>query len=166
MSKFSDMAHKAEAFLKELLHPHAQPAAGPPPASSVLTRMYIAPDPEAYVKAGVLVGNGQCVALVRDATGAPQTPLWIEGPKVLDNPRVPAGAAIATFIDGKYPSHDKGNHAAIYLGPDPKGIKVIDQWVNSSRHPPQPRVIRRNNPHGAVVDQAEVYSVVLTAKVH
>ena len=41
------------------------------------------------------------------------------------------GTAIATFDpDGRYGNHTDGrSHAAIYLGQDATGIRVIDQWV-------------------------------------
>ena len=41
---------------------------------------FIAPDPESY--AGQVVDDGQCVAFIKEASGAPQTSLWREGIKV------------------------------------------------------------------------------------
>lgn len=41
------------------------------------------------------------------------------------------GTAIATFVNGKYPNHGTGNHAAFYVGQDAAGIIVVDQWSAS-----------------------------------
>jgi hypothetical protein len=38
------------------------------------------------------------------------------------------GAAIATFVGGKYPTDHLGKHAAIYLSHDKNSIQVLDQW--------------------------------------
>ncbi|WP_402720359.1 BPSL0067 family protein [Janthinobacterium rivuli] len=60
-----------------------------------------------------LVGNHQCVALVRHYTGAPATSAWKQGEAVLGNRLLRKGTAIATFINGKYANHQQGNHAAL-----------------------------------------------------
>ena len=124
---------------------------------------YVAADPEGYVKAGKAVGSGQCVALVQAATNAPHTSLWTEGPAVWGNTNIPVGTAIATFIDGKYPSKPHGNHAAIYMGQDATGIQVIDQWLGQKPHK---RTIRINNSSSNIVNHADAYSVILSAKIH
>jgi hypothetical protein len=72
---------------------------------------------------GKLYGDGECVALVREWTGAPQTAKWNKGAKVRGS-KIPIGTAIATFnTQAKYEGH-----AAIYQSQDDKGINVIDQW--------------------------------------
>lgn len=70
---------------------------------------------------------------VKKASGAPQTSLWNEGDKVR-GALITAGTAIATFIDGKYPSHAHGNHAAIYVEQNDTGIVVWDQWLGQPVH--------------------------------
>jgi len=92
---------------------------------------FTAQDPEAY--SGQVVGDGQCVAFVKAASGATQTSLWKEGVKVR-GADIPKGTAIATFIDGVYPSHAHGNHAAIYVGQNDSGIIVWDQWTGQRVH--------------------------------
>ena len=80
----------------------------------------------------------ECVALVKQKCGAPQTARWKKGAAV--NTATPARTAIATFCnaDGSY----KG-HAAIYVGPAANGgIEVYDQWNAQSAHK---RVIRLKN---------------------
>ncbi len=69
-------------------------------------------------------GDGECVALVREWTGAPQAATWKRGAKVRGNKTIPIGTAIATFNPaGKYQGH-----AAIYQGQSATAISVIDQW--------------------------------------
>lgn len=101
---------------------------------------------------GILHGTGECVDLVKVACGLGATSTWRAGLKVqgagLDS--IASGTAIATFYNGGYPeSSDKksprgefGRHAAIYLGHDANGIKVIDQWIT---HAASERTIRFNN---------------------
>jgi hypothetical protein len=95
--------------------------------------MYICTDPEQYK--GKVVGTGQCVDFVKVAARAPQTASWTEGIKV-KGAKIQKGAAIATFVNGKYASHATGNHAAIYIRQDAAAIYVWDQWKNN--HQVQP----------------------------
>ena len=58
-----------------------------------------------------VVGNGHCVAFVREATGAPHTSHWRRGPPVRLRAEMPgwSGVAIATFDpSGKYGNHTDG----------------------------------------------------------
>jgi hypothetical protein len=103
--------------------PSARPrAAGP----------YVAASPEAFE--GRIVGAGQCVDFVKAVAGAPRTVAWRAGAEVRGNPRIAPGTAIATFErDGGYTSQS-GNHAAIYLDQDERGIWVYDQWRGQPVH--------------------------------
>lgn len=92
---------------------------------------FIAQNPEKYE--GQVVGDGQCVAFVKEASEAPQTSQWKEGEKV-KGADIAKGTAIATFIDGVYPSHARGNHAAIYVEQNDAGIVVWDQWKGQPVH--------------------------------
>jgi hypothetical protein len=97
-----------------------------------------------YVYAGVdalvttppkpAVGTGQCVALIEQYTKVPKPAkdFWKAGAAVRGNMALAKGTAIATFINGKYPSNPSGNHAAFYLSQDPIGIWVVDQYVGSN----------------------------------
>lgn len=122
---------------------------------------YIATDIE-HRKSSTLVGTGQCVALVQAWAGAPTTGIWQEGIKVKGNDALIAkGTAIATFVDGSYASNPTGNHAAIYLGQDQFGIRVIDQWTNSrGAHPPQERTIRFRGGEGSPSNDGDAFSVI------
>ncbi|MGO4376716.1 BPSL0067 family protein [Pseudoduganella sp. RAF53_2] len=82
----------------------------------------------ADLQAKPMVGNHQCVALVRTYAGAPVTLAWHQGDAVVGNSAVKVGTAIATFVNGRYPNRNHGNHAALYMGDGLGGIYVMDQW--------------------------------------
>jgi hypothetical protein len=106
--------------------------ASPEPAVPRANGPYVAAGPEAFE--GRVVGAGQCVDFVKAAAGAPQTAAWRGGDEVRGNPRIARGTAIATFEkDGSYTS-ESGNHAAIYLHQDDRGIWVYDQWQGQPVH--------------------------------
>jgi hypothetical protein len=105
---------------------------------------YIAARPEAFE--GRLIGAGHCVDFVKAAAGAPVTIAWQAGAPVRGNPQIAPGTAIATFeTDGSYTS-ESGNHAAIYLSQDDRGIWVYDQWQDQPVHK---RLIRFEGGSGA-----------------
>ena len=135
------MAHAATvavlAAVAACASPHPTPVAqggGP----------YIAARPEAFE--GRVIGAGHCVDFVKAAAGVPRTAAWQEGAPVPGNPRLARGTAIATFgSDGRYTS-ETGNHAAIYLHQDERGIWVYDQWQGQPVHQ---RLIRFEGGSGA-----------------
>jgi hypothetical protein len=93
---------------------------------------YIAASPEAFE--GEVIGAGQCVDFVKAAAGVPRTAAWQEGAPVRGNPHIVRGTAIATFEpDGSYTS-ESGNHAAVYLSQDDRGLWVYDQWRGQAVH--------------------------------
>jgi hypothetical protein len=121
---------------------------------------YVADNPEKWA-GRPSVGTGECVPLVQQATGAPRSTQWRPGVQVQGNTAIRPGTAIATFD-----SHYSG-HAAIYLGQDAAGIRVVDQWNNRdnnghviSRQNPHERTIFSGRPRAGAVDQAERYYVV------
>jgi hypothetical protein len=77
------------------------------------------------------VGTKQCVALIQQYTKARAASVWRQGEAVKGKLTLKKGTAIATFVNGKYPNHGTGNHAAFYLSQDAAGIVVIDQWSKS-----------------------------------
>ncbi len=79
------------------------------------------------------IGTGQCVALIEKYTNTPKPvkDFWKVGAPVRGNAALKKGTAIATFLNGKYPSNASGNHAAFYLSSDATGICVVDQYVGS-----------------------------------
>lgn len=103
-----------------------------PPAGSATHGPYLAARPAAFE--GNVVGAGHCVDFVKAAASAPHTAAWRKGPEVRGNPHILPGTAIATFeADGTY-TNASGNHAAIYLGQDERGIWVYDQWRGRPVH--------------------------------
>ena len=82
------------------------------------------------------IGSKQCVALVQKFTpGVGNTSLWKEGEPVLGNKDIVPGTAIATFINGRYPSAPHGNHAAYFVAQGVDGFFVMDQWADDEAKP-------------------------------
>lgn len=112
------------------------------------------------------VGSKQCVALLQHYAKLPQTGIWKEGQTVIGTSLLAKGTAIATFINGKYPSHTTGNHAAFYISQDAAGIWIMDQWANDKTKPKvSKRYIRRKGKSstGSYIDpsnNADAYSVI------
>ena len=117
---------------------------------------FIATDPQSYE--GQVVGNGQCVAFVKDASAAPQTSLWKEGGKV-KGAQIDIGTAIATFIAGVYPDLPHGNHAAIYVEQNADGLVVWDQWTGQPVHK---RTIHFRGGVGDLSNDGDAFSVIET----
>jgi hypothetical protein len=106
--------------------------ASPDPTAVPRADGYIAARPEAFE--GKVIGAGHCVDFVKVAAGVPRTGAWQEGALVRGDSHIVRGTAIATFdADGSYTS-ESGNHAAIYLSQDDRGIWVYDQWRGQPVH--------------------------------
>lgn len=105
-----------------------------------------------------VVGNGHCVALIRECSNAPHTSTWRPGLRVmsLKSHQVKTGSIVATFLNGKYPNKT-GWHAAVYISHDKQGIWVWDQWLGKAVHK---RLIRSNNDKATASNQAEEYRLV------
>lgn len=118
---------------------------------------YLARD---YENEAEVVGNGQCVTLVKHFSKAPAASLWREGDKLTRDSvaTLGAGTVIATFAGGRYPNGASGNHAAIFVRAIPGGIAVFDQWRG---HKPCERNIIFGRGRGVnVAQRLELYSVV------
>lgn len=137
----------------------AEPAVNP---AATIPGRYVADNPQQWA-GQPSVGTGECVPLVRAATGAPPARDWQRGVQVQGSAAIRPGTAIATFdSNGHY-----GGHAAIYLGQDDHGIRVIDQWnIRDSQgriigqHQPSERTLPLNDPRHARIDRGEFYNVV------
>lgn len=105
-----------------------------------------------------IIGDGQCVSLIKKCSSAPQTSLWKPGKKVLSLPRgsIKPGSIIATFKNGKYPNKT-GYHAAIYISHNVNGILVWDQWSGKAVHK---RLIRTRNDNASSSNTAQAYYLV------
>lgn len=106
------------------------------------------------------VGSHECVALVQHYAKAPTTLHWKEGARVRGENGLAAGTAIATFAKGKYGNRQTGNHAALYLSQDSKGIWVIEQY----RHIKDGLIAKRYIPFrdgaGSASNDGDAYSVI------
>jgi|GEM_PF-2294755 len=108
-----------------------------------------------------VVGNGECVALVKKVFGLPSTKEWIAGQAITapGSPPLSTGTAIATFNeDGLYPQgKDTPKHAAIFVGYTEDGMTVYDQWKGQ---PPHTRLIYFDDTKNTQ-NNASNYSVIL-----
>lgn len=82
------------------------------------------------------VGTKQCVALIQKyAAGVGHHSQWKEGEVVMGNRFIAPGTAIATFVNGDYPSIKHGNHVAFFVKHGADGFFVMDQWANDTVKP-------------------------------
>jgi hypothetical protein len=109
-----------------------EPEAGKTLEASYTGKAYISP----------LTGQTECVAFLQATIpGIGHTGSWTEGTAITkDSTGIKAGTAIATFVDKKYPGPGKPKHAAVYVGQDETGLKVLDQWADQGEV--LPRTIR------------------------
>ncbi len=117
---------------------------------------FVATNASSY--ADKVVGDGECVAFVKECSGAPVTTKWVPGVKVKDND-VASGTAIATFKDGKYPSQ-KGYHVRSLSVRMTKRIVVWDQWKGQPVHK---RTIGFMAGEGKPSNDGDAYSVIETS---
>jgi hypothetical protein len=120
---------------------------------------YVCEDPDAW-NGKPMVGTGQCVEFVKAAAHAPETGLWTEGTLVKGDRTLASGTAIATFINGIYPSLSTGNHAAIYLSQDKFGLWVIDQYKSKPEQKVSKRFIRFKGGVGSRSNDGDAYAVI------
>lgn len=102
---------------------------------------------------GPLAGSGTCVDLIKvyvPGLKGLSTTAWKAGANVIEagSSKIIKGTAIATFVNGRYPGLDRGNHAAIVLKVMGSGIWVMDQWNSDlNRSSIRRRLIRIPPPH-------------------
>jgi hypothetical protein len=106
--------------------------------------------------------RAECVAFLTTALHAPNVALWKPGRPITRGADIPVGTAIATFVDGKYPRDDTGQHAAVYLGQNDQGIQVMDQWANLKTKPHvSEHTIYWNSTSPKRSDQPTAFSTIL-----
>jgi hypothetical protein len=82
------------------------------------------------------VGSKQCVALLQTyVAGIGNHRQWKEGDLVMGNKEIEPGTAIATFVNGEYPSLPHGNHVAFFVSHGCGGFFVMDQWADDEEKP-------------------------------
>jgi hypothetical protein len=122
---------------------------------------YLAIDLKRYL--GDSVGDGQCVAYVRAASGAPHAQAWQRGYPVKEASTLVPGTVIATFdANGQYGNRKDGTcHAAIFVRRAAGGIVVLDQWITHGvRQPVHERMIRFDTPGARKINNGDAYFVV------
>jgi hypothetical protein len=126
------------------------------PSTQTTERAYVCQNPARF--ANTVVGDGQCVSLIKSCSSAPNTSNWRPGAKILDYPSnsLTKGTIIATFKNGRYPNKN-GYHAAIYMRHDASGIWVWDQWLGKPVHQ---RLIRIRHDRAEPANTAQAYRVV------
>jgi|GEM_PF-2579237 len=118
---------------------------------------------------------GQCVSLVKEATGMPATSEWRAGASIsgYGDPPLQPGTVIATMDEnGRYPGpEDDDKHAAIFMGygvkNGQKGMWVYDQYrssLYSDGVKPPSRSFIPFDEERPYVQNASSYSVVTTQK--
>jgi hypothetical protein len=109
------------------------------------------------------VSTGQCAALIQYYTKAPLVSRWREGAIVRGNKNIKVGTAIATFVNGRYPNLDHGNHAAFYLGQNALWIQVMDQWTNKKSISSRTLAFKGKLPNGKYADvsnNGDAFSII------
>ncbi len=123
---------------------------------------YVYPDAES-LDGRPAVGTHQCVALVEYYAKTPVSSHWGQGAEVKGNESIEQGTAIATFVNGVYPSAASGNHAALYVGQDPHGLWVVDQYVTSNGIHKRLLRFKGSDEHGNFVDPSnngDAFSII------
>ena len=92
-----------------------------------------------YAKQKEMVGNGECVTLVKHLAGARASSLWREGDKVpdlLEKGGIAKGTVIATFVNGPFDAFRTATgvewyFANIYVNLDDDDDEtLLNWWVN------------------------------------
>ncbi len=141
-----DRSHPTDLRLLMLKGPykvrveHLKQHKSPPPSGSNAGNPFVADMNKVMKWKGTCVGEGkykgECVSLVRAATGLRETRFWKPGAKVAGSTSLVKGTPIATFDDhGHYPTgSDKKKHAAIFDHVDERGvIWVWHQYAKGKR---------------------------------
>ncbi len=111
------------------------------------------------------VGNQECVPMVEFYAKAPAPAKlrWQQGATVRDNADIVKGTAIATFVNGHYPSLPHGSHAALYVSQDAAGLSVVDQYHGSNGIHKRQLHFKGQNADGTFVDPSnngDAFSVI------
>ncbi|CAH2936253.1 MAG: hypothetical protein CPDRYMAC_4348, partial [uncultured Paraburkholderia sp.] len=125
-----------------------------------LIRFTTTPHALRYLTLGNVVRGSH--TFVHAVASIPASSTWHCGHKVKDAALIMPGTVIATFDpNGRYGNHTDGrSHAAIFLGRDPTGIRVLDQWNGHTTQPVHERVIRYRNGLGLKVNDGDQFYVV------
>ncbi|HEY2617840.1 MAG TPA: BPSL0067 family protein [Acetobacteraceae bacterium] len=107
---------------------------------------------------GKVVGDGHCVALLREVGGLPPTSRWRRGVPARGGDLAP-GTLIATFDhEGRYTNRTDGTaHAAVLIAETEQGLLVWDQWLGQPVHQ---RTIRFRGNTGDPVNNGDSFHAI------
>jgi hypothetical protein len=107
---------------------------------------------------GKIIGDGHCVAYVREVAGLPHTSQWRRGDAVRGY-NCASGTIIATFdANGRYGNHVDGrSHCAVLIAEQSNGLTVLDQWRGQPVHQ---RSIRFRGGQGDPVNDGDAYFIL------
>lgn len=136
-------------------------------------KYYLLRGPYIYTKVEDLdnkpkVFSGECAGIVQWYTKAGLARSRRQGISVKNNgQKIKKGTAIATFVDGFYPNMSHGNHAALYISQNARGIIVMDQWNGPNKKTISRRELRflGKNADGTFINpsnNADAFSVIMT----
>jgi hypothetical protein len=163
--------HAAETGVQMAQNEHATTAThatdvAPGPTDAPVTP-YVAANPRQWI-GQPQVGDDECVALGRRATGAPPTREWQQGDQVERSSGLPPGTLVATFDHGRYGNHtDQTSHAVLLISKDADGFWGVEQYnIRDSegriiaRRAPRRQRFRFNNDRGPPIGNGSNYYVV------
>jgi hypothetical protein len=97
-----------------------------------------------------LYGDGSCALMVQHYAQLPHSSKWRQGARVVEQENIWPGTAIATFENGRYPSHPHNNHVAFFLkfgDRNPDGtwhsFWIVEQFKGLGKLPGSGRIIAR-----------------------
>lgn len=95
-------------------------------------------------------GDGNCALMVQHYASLPLSSTWREGARVVEQENIWPGTAIATFENGRYPSHPHNNHVAFFLKFGERNADgtwysfwIVEQFKGFGRQPGSGRIIAR-----------------------
>lgn len=156
--------HAAETGVQVAQNEHATTATH---ATDAPVTPYVAANPRQWI-GQPQVGDGECVALGRRATGAPPTREWRQGDQVEQSSGLSPGTLVATFDHGHYGNHtDQTSHVALLVAQDAHGFWGVEQYNIRDgsgnivhRQAPREHYFRFNRTNGNAVNNGSNYYVV------
>lgn len=123
-----------------------------------------------HLEGAKLIGEGDCVDLIkRYAPGLRNAPTsaWRAGERVVDAKNLAPGTAIATFVNGRYPTGAANRHAALFVASGGQTIYVMDQWKDDpkfkpkvSERPIRPGLSRNGHLEGSMSNASQFFYVI------
>jgi hypothetical protein len=110
-----------------------------------------------------MVSTGTCASLVQHHSKVDVTSGWKEGALVKGSTTIKRGTAIATFVNGKYPNEETGNHAAFYVSQAEDGLWIVEQFKSLNKPQKTKLSFQGKNSDGKYVDPSnngDAFSII------